>query len=337
MHPTGGGSYLPMLNSLARKGVDTVWCDSRYRGTDSALIMEKVLIDLGQCIKNLKQKHGYEKVILGGWSGGGSLSLFYQSQAEKPSITETPAGDLVNLIDQKLIAADGVMLIAAHLSRHRTFTEWIDGSVLDENNPEDRDMELDIYNPRNPNKAPYSSEFLELYKIAQIARNRKITAWVKNLLDDFRRAGDLTREHAFIVHRTMADPRWLDKSIDPNDRRENWCFLGEPSVVNNSPIGLGRFCSLRSWLSQWSYDDAKGDGINCAKDISTPVLVIGNSADDGITPSHTKKLYEAVTHNDKELHWIEGANHYYFGQPEKSDESASICLDWLERKNLLSY
>jgi pimeloyl-ACP methyl ester carboxylesterase len=198
-------------------------------------------------------------------------------------------------------------------------------------------MELDIYNPRNPNKAPYSSEFLELYKIAQIARNRKITAWVKNLLDDFRRAGDLTREHAFIVHRTMADPRWLDKSIDPNDRRENWCFLGEPSVVNNSPIGLGRFCSLRSWLSQWSYDDAKGDGINCAKDISTPVLVIGNSADDGITPSHTKKLYEAVTHNDKELHWIEGANHYYFGQPEKSDMSASICLDWLERKNLLSY
>ena len=36
MHPTGGGSYLPMLNSLARQGIDTVWCDSRYRGTDSA-------------------------------------------------------------------------------------------------------------------------------------------------------------------------------------------------------------------------------------------------------------------------------------------------------------
>ena len=26
MHPTGGGSYLPMLNSLARQGIDTVWC-----------------------------------------------------------------------------------------------------------------------------------------------------------------------------------------------------------------------------------------------------------------------------------------------------------------------
>ena len=88
MHPTGGGSYLPMLNSLAKEGIDTVWCDSRYRGTDSALIMEKVLIDLGQCIKNLKEIHKYETIILGGWSGGGSLSLFYQSQAENPTITE---------------------------------------------------------------------------------------------------------------------------------------------------------------------------------------------------------------------------------------------------------
>ena len=99
MHPTGGGSYLPMLNSLAKQNIDTVWCDSRYRGTDSALIMEKVLIDLGNCIKSLKSDHGYEKIILGGWSGGGSLSLFYQSEAENPSITETPAGDAINLID----------------------------------------------------------------------------------------------------------------------------------------------------------------------------------------------------------------------------------------------
>ena len=59
MHPTGGGSYLPMLNSLAKQGIATVWCDSRYRGTDSALIMEKVLIDLGQCIKHLKEVHNY--------------------------------------------------------------------------------------------------------------------------------------------------------------------------------------------------------------------------------------------------------------------------------------
>ena len=336
MHPTGGGSYLPMLNSLAKQGIDTLWCDSRYRGTDSALIMEKVLIDLGECIKHLKEVHKYEKIILGGWSGGGSLSLFYQSQAENPSITETPAGDPIDLISQKFIPADGMMLIAAHESRHRTFTEWIDGSVNNETNPEDRDKELDIYNRDNPNQPEYSEDFIKTYRAAQIQRNRNITFWVQQKLEDYAKHGQKNREFGFVVHRTMADPKWLDVTIDPNGRRPNWCFLGEPEVVNNSPIGLGRYCSLRSWLSQWSYDLAQGDGLTCAKNISIPSLVIGNSDDDGITPSHTKNLYNSIGHENKSLEWIEGANHYYFGQPEKSNQSATVCRNWLERMNLIS-
>ena len=336
MHPTGGGSYLPMLNALAKQGIDTLWCDSRYRGTDSALIMEKVLIDLGECIKHLKQVHKYEKVILGGWSGGGSLSLFYQSQAENPSITETPAGDPIDLVSQNFLPADGLMLIAAHESRHRTFTEWIDGSVIDEANPENRDKNLDIYNEDNPNQPKYSDDFIKAYRASQIQRNRKITSWVQQKLDDYKKQGESNREYGFVVHRTMADPKWLDKTIDPNGRKPNWCFLGQPEIVNNSPIGLGRYCSLRSWLSQWSYDLAQGDGLTCARNISIPSLVIGNSDDDGITPSHTKNLYNAIGHENKYLEWIEGANHYYFGQPEKSYESASVCRNWLERMRLIS-
>lgn len=335
MHPTGGGSYLPMLNSLAKQGIDTVWCDSRYRGTDSALIMEKVLIDLGQCIKHLKEVLNYEKVILGGWSGGGSLSLFYQSQAENTSITETPAGDPIDLVSENFIPADGVMLIAAHESRHRTFTEWIDGSVLDENNPEKRKLELDIYNKDNLNQPEYSNDFIQAYRLSQIQRNRNITAWVQEKLNDFKKKGENNREFGFVVHRTMADPKWLDASIDPNGRKPNWCFLGEPEIVNNSPIGLARFCSLRSWLSQWSYDLAQGDGIKSAENISVPTLVIGNTADDGITPSHTHNLYNAVGNENKELVWIQDANHYYFGQPEKAQESAKTCNRWLQENNLI--
>ena len=335
MHPTGGGSYLPMLNSLAKQGIDTVWCDSRYRGTASALIMEKVLIDLGQCIKHLKGVLNYEKVILGGWSGGGSLSLFYQSQAENTSIKETPAGDPIDLISENFTPADGVMLIAAHESRHRTFTEWLDGSVLDEGNPEKRNIELDIYDENNPNQPEYSNDFITAYRASQIERNRKITTWVQEKLNDYKAKGENNRELGFVVHRTMADPKWLDPSIDPNGRQPNWCFLGDPETVNNSPIGLARFCSLRSWLSQWSYDFAQGDGINCAKKISVPTLVIGNTDDDGITPSHTKNLYDAIGHDNKSLNWIEGANHYYFGQPDKSNEASLVCKSWLEEKNLI--
>jgi len=44
----------------------------------------------------------------------------------------------------------------------------------------------------------------------------------------------------------MADPRWMDLSIDPNDRQgPNWCFLGIPKTVNNGPVGIARFCTLR--------------------------------------------------------------------------------------------
>ncbi len=32
-------------------------------------------------------------------------------------------------------------------------------------------------------------------------------------------------ERGFIVHGTMADPRWLDLSVDPSDR-ELGCYLG---------------------------------------------------------------------------------------------------------------
>ena len=335
MHPTGGGSYLPMLNSLAKQNIDTVWCDSRYRGTDSALIMEKVLIDLGNCIRSLKVDHGYAKIVLGGWSGGGSLSLFYQSEAENPSITETPAGDPVNLIDEKFIPADAIMLIAAHESRHRTFTEWIDGSVVDELEPELRNTELDIYSQENSNQPPYSSDFIETYRKAQIERNRRITAWVQENLSNFKKRNEENRELGFVVHRTMADPKWLDPTIDPNGRKSNWCFLGDPKVVNNSPIGLARYCSLRSWMSQWSYDHAKGDGINCAQSISVPTLVIGNTADDGITPSHTNNLFKAIGNEKKKLVWIQDANHYYFGQPEKAIESAETCHEWLKENKLI--
>ncbi|MFT5889175.1 MAG: pimeloyl-ACP methyl ester carboxylesterase [Zhongshania sp.] len=335
MHPVGGGEYLPMITSLASAGYPVIYCQSRYPNNDSALIMEKVAIDLGNCIRHAKKKFGYDKIILAGWSGGGSLSMFYQSQAERPSITHTPAGDVVDLTVQEFIPADGIMMLAAHISRAHTLTEWIDASILDEANPDQRDPELDLYNPQNPNQVPYSEAFLTRYRAAQIARNRKITAWVKAKLLHLKDSGRENEEHAFIVHGTMADPRWLDPSVDPNDRKPRWCFLGDPEVVNNGPVGLARFCTLRSWLSQWSYDDSNADGLRCAATITVPALVIGNSADDACTPSHTNRLFDAIGHNNKERHEIQGASHYYFGEEAQLKEAVNHCGDWLARKNLL--
>jgi len=82
MHPIGGGEYLPLPMALAKAGHHVIYCQSRYPNNDTALIMEKVVVDLAECIRDAKERMGYEKVILGGWSGGGSLALFYQRQAE---------------------------------------------------------------------------------------------------------------------------------------------------------------------------------------------------------------------------------------------------------------
>ncbi len=163
-------------------------------------------------------------------------------------------------------------------------------------------------------------------------RNRRITASVKGALD---RLGP-GEERGFVVHGTMADPAILDVTIDANERPAGTSYLGDPRLVNNGPVGLARFCTLRSWLSQWSHDDALGDGIRAAAAISVPVLVIDNGADPVCYPSHATALYEAVSHGDKERHTIEGATHYYIGpgQRAKLQEAVDVSTDWLARHDL---
>ncbi len=339
MHPIGGGAYLPMSNALARAGHHVIYANSRYRGVDSALIMEKVVQDLGAAMRDARERLGYRNVILGGWSGGGALSLYYQQQAQHATVTATPAGDPPDLTRLDLPPADGVMLLAAHVSRHGTLTEWIDPAVVDESDPTRRDPELDLYDPRGPNRPPYSADFLARYRAAQIARNRRITAWVKDELAGLRGRGEELLERAFVVHGTMADPRWLDPTIDPNDRTPGRCYLGDPRIVNMGPVGLARFSTLRSWLSQWSLDDALGDGPRCAADLTVPTLVIGNSADDACTPSHTQRLFDAVGHADKELHTIPGATHYYSGAAQVPHLNAAVerITTWMGERSWTTF
>jgi pimeloyl-ACP methyl ester carboxylesterase len=334
MHPIGGGAYLPMVTALARAGCHVVFCGSRYRGNDSALIMEKCAVDLGACIRHAREQLGYERIVLGGWSGGGSLSLFYQAEAEHPTLTATPAGDPPDLTRAGLIPADAVLLLAAHASRATIFTESIDPSIVDEGDPERRDPELHLYSAANPNRPPYSTAYVERYRAAQIARSRRITSWVRETLEHLRATGRGHQERGFVVHGTTADPRWLDPALEPNGRRPGWCFLGDPAVANDGPVGLGRFSTLRSWLSQWSIDESRADGVACAARISVPVLVVRNGADDAVPTSHPQDLFDSVPHGDKELVEIAGAGHYYFGQADKLAESVGHCLRWLEGHDL---
>jgi pimeloyl-ACP methyl ester carboxylesterase len=90
-HPASAflGHYL--LRPLAEAGVHALGLNTRYAGNDTNLIMENVLLDLASTIRTLHER-GYEHVVLVGNSGGGSVAAYYQSQAEHPTVTQTPGG-----------------------------------------------------------------------------------------------------------------------------------------------------------------------------------------------------------------------------------------------------
>lgn len=336
MHPTSVLHLLPMPTALADAGLDVLCAASRYPRNDTALIFEKVAIDLGKWIAHARGELGYEKVILVGWSGGGSLSLFYQAQAESPDITETPAGDPVDLTTAGLQPADGVIFIAAHLSRAETMTEWLDPSVIDETDPDRRDPEFDIYSPDCPHQPPYDAAFVARFRAAQVERNRRITRWAQDTLAQLRSIDSPEQERAFVVHRTMCDVRWFDLAVDPSDRKLGSTYMGDPRAVNVGPVGLARFTTLRSWLSQWSYDlsNAKGP-MNAAKIRRTPVLQIENTADEAVPSTHNPTIRDALATPDKEYLSLKGATHYYLGQPELLARCIDTVIDWSRRKGLL--
>jgi alpha-beta hydrolase superfamily lysophospholipase len=143
-------------------------------------------------------------------------------------------------------------------------------------------------------------------------------------------------ERAFVVHRTMSDVRWIDATIDPNGRKPGWCFLGDPRIANSAPAGLARYSSLRSWLSQWSYETSNAKGpVNAALVKKTPVLQIVNQADDAVPATHNPAIRSALATTDKEYVEIEGATHYYSNQPQQLAECIAAVTDWSRRKGLL--
>lgn len=296
------------------------------------------MVDLGECIKHVKQRFGYEKVVLCGWSGGGSLSSFYQAQAEsKNRIARTPAGDRVDL--SGIVPADGLLILAAHASRAKIFTEWLDPSVLDEANPAVRDVELDLWDPRNPNKPPYSPEYITRFRQAQIDRNRRITKWAIAKLEEVNNEPNQfgwqqkRRDYPFVVYCTQADPRRLDHTLEPNGRKPT--PLAELAAENHSPVGLARFTTCRSWLSQWSCDQSNADGVRSIANVSVPVLVLENEADHLVPNVHPQAMFKAVSHSKKKFLQAKGATHYYYKQKPLMKSVINEIKVFLKQHNLV--
>jgi alpha-beta hydrolase superfamily lysophospholipase len=324
VHPTSNFMGHYALEHLAGRGVAAIGMTTRYLGNDSTLIVENCLLDIGAVIRHLRNLH-YSTVLLVGNSGGGSLAALYQSQAERPTITSTPAGDPLDLAAADLPPVDSLSLVMAHPGRARVFTDCLDAAIRDEADPFDRDPDLDMF--RTGNGPPYRADFVTRYRAAQEARNRRITAWVGDQLARLRADREGPDDLPFVVHGTAADPRFLDLAIDPSDRVVS-TIVGDPWKANFLPVRLGHYSSLRSWLSQWSIDLSRSDAVAELPHVTVPVQIVYGTADNAAFPSHAKSMYAAIAHDRRELIALRGADHYFRTRPDLRDEMCDHIVRW---------
>ena len=323
IHPASNfhGHYL--LEPLADRGVSCMGLNTRYVNNDSTLLMERVIQDLGAGIQQLRAI-GYRKVMLIGNSGGAALVSFYQAQAERLTLTHLADGAPIGLSDVDLPPVEGIALAAAHAGRARLMREWIDPAVIDEADPMRSDPELDLYAVERP--LPLDPAFLARFRQAQLARLERVEAWVTDRLERIRRAGGPQVDEPFVLHRTHAEPRCVDISIDPNERKPGSVW-GDPGTVNLAANSMGRFNTLTSFMSQWS-SRSQADGPDNLARTSVPVLHLTYRADQSVFPSTVESWMKAAAGRIRNVDIPEG-DHYLTGRPDLvgrvADEMAAFA------------
>lgn len=329
MHPTSNfmGHYL--IEPLAERGVACLGLNSRYAGNDTLLIMERALQDLGAGVQFLRGQ-GYERVVLIGNSGGAALAAFYQAQAEQLTIDRLPDGDPAGLSPVDLPPVQGLALCAAHEGRSTLMRHWIDPSVFDEDDPLAANPDLDIYEPANG--PPFSPEFLARFRAAQAARLARFDRWVRERLALLRSRTEpgSPRDQVFVIHRTHADPRFLDLSLDPNDRAVGsvWGAGAEGArAVNYAASQMGRITSLTAFLSQWSPGSGADGPANLAR-TSVPALLFTYTADNSTFPS-TRDAWLAAGGGRIRNVDVKGGTHYLAGQPQLVAQVADEMAAWM--------
>jgi alpha-beta hydrolase superfamily lysophospholipase len=199
--------------------------------------------------------------------------------------------------------------------------------VTDEGDPLSADPELDPYDARNG--PPFSADFQLRYRAAQRARNEAITGWVLGRLDQL--ASTRARDQLFTVSRSWADLRMIDPSIEPSDRRPNWCYLGDPKRANYGVFGVGTVSTLRSWLSMWSLRTSQCTAAPHLARITLPSLVVHATADACVYESDARALYDAIAAPDKTLEFLK-ADHYLQEPAGARTQAADLIAAWVARR-----
>jgi pimeloyl-ACP methyl ester carboxylesterase len=332
-HPRGDFSVHYAAPLLAAAGYAVLGFGTRYMNNDTDCLHEACTVDV-ETVYNEMKRRGAEAVVLLGNSGGGSLMAL--AHAERG-------------------IGDGWVGMAAHPGEGVFMLQVIDPSVADESDPFSTVPELDMYNPDNgwrpwPEPCVYDKEWLTRYRAAQVERVARIDAIAKASIAESIDSGsrlrgvdnqtqtvqwrELRRRAVFtkymVIYRTLADPAYLDLSIDPDERPMGSLFaFPDPFDANYGRGGLGRSMTARGWLSTWSGLSSHAKLADTMPKVKVPTLLIHPTADTEIRIWQAKEIVDNSGAADKTYIEMKGAPHYLEGHRR---EALAHVADWLGRR-----
>ena len=329
-HPRGDFSVHYACPLLAAAGYAVFGFGTRYQNNDTDCLHENCIVDVNTAHAEMKRR-GAEAVVLLGNSGGGSLMA---------------------LAHAELGIGDGWIGMAAHPGEGVFMLQVIDPSVADENDPFATVPELDMYHPDNgwrpwPQPCEYDRDWLATYRAAQVARVARIDALAKAAVADAAAAGarlrpidsaadpaawrEQRRRAVFsryhTIYRTLADPAYLDLSIDPDERPMGSLFaFPDPFDANYGRGGLARTMTSRGWLSTWSGLSSHAKLADTLPRVQVPTLLVHPTADPEIRVWQAQEIVDNAGAADTTYVELQGAPHYLEGHRR---EALAIVADWL--------
>jgi len=332
-HPRGDFSVHYACPLLAAAGYAVLGFSTRYINNDIDCLHENCIVDVRTAYDEMKRR-GAEAVVLLGNSGGGSLMA---------------------MANAELGIGDGWIGMAAHPGEGVFMLQVIDPSVADEHDPFSTVPELDMYNPDNgwrpwPEPCTYDPEWVRRYRAAQIERVARIDAVAKASIADATDAGErlrgidrtsdaagwreLRRRTVFTqyltIYRTLADPAYLDLSIDPDERPMGSLFaFPDPFDANYGRAGLSRVMTARGWLSTWSGLSSHAKLADTMPQVAVPTILVHPTADTEIRVWQAKEIVDAAGAADTTYVEMKGAPHYLEGHRK---EALATVADWLAKR-----